>query len=54
MKKKIQKLALNRETLHELDRPELRQAVGAYTLRCPYSGYATCNTCESVCTTNFC
>jgi natural product precursor len=54
VKKKIKKLTLNRETLLELDRPELRQAVGGYTLHCQYSGYNTCNTCEATCTTNFC
>jgi hypothetical protein len=54
MKKKIQKLVLNRETLRGLDRHVLEQAQGGYTSLCQYSGYRTCNTCESTCTTNFC
>ena len=54
MKKKIQKLVLNRETLRGLDRHVLEQAQGGYTPRCQFSGYATCNTCEATCTTNFC
>ena len=54
MKKKIQKLVLNRETLRGLDRHVLEQAQGGYTPRCQFSGYGTCTTCEPTCTTNFC
>ena len=53
-KKELRKLVLNRETLAELDRSELWQAAGGATRFCPYSGYITCGTCESVCTTNYC
>jgi hypothetical protein len=54
MKKKIQKLVLNRETLRELSQHNLELAQGGYTLRCQYSGYGTCGTCEATCTTNYC
>jgi hypothetical protein len=54
MKKKIQKLVLNRETLRELSEHNLELAQGGYTLHCQYSGYGTCGTCEATCTTNYC
>lgn len=56
MKKKLKKLVLNRETLAELDRPELQAAAGGATgaRACPYSGYRTCTTCQATCTTNYC
>jgi hypothetical protein len=54
MKKNQKKLVLNRETLTKLDKTDLQEVAGGYTPRCQYSGYATCNTCESVCTTNYC
>jgi hypothetical protein len=53
MKKTVKKLVLNRETLVDLEQ-SLRQVAGGITLRCQYSGYQTCGTCESVCTTNYC
>jgi hypothetical protein len=52
MKKTMKKLALNRETLVDLE--HLGKVAGGITLHCQYSGYGTCGTCESVCTTNFC
>ncbi len=54
MKKKIKKLTLNRETLVQLDQGDLQGVAGGYTPRCQYSGQQTCNTCEGVCTTNYC
>lgn len=49
------KLSLHRETLAQLEQPDLHLvAGGVYTDRCPYSGQNTCNTCEGVCTTNYC
>ena len=56
MKKKlVRKLVLNRETLVELDRVDIGQAAGGVVTRfCPYSGYATCGTCQATCTTNYC
>ena len=54
-KKAAKKLSLHRETVAQLEKPELELAAGgAYTARCQYSGYGTCGTCESVCTTNYC
>ena len=53
MKKTVKKMALNRETLVDLEQ-SLVKVAGGITLRCQYSGYATCGTCESVCTTNYC
>jgi hypothetical protein len=65
MKKKSKKLALHRETIAALDQHSLGLAEGgtnsaghsycyACSVGCPYSGYGTCNTCEGVCTTNYC
>lgn len=55
MKKKLtKKLSLHRETLVQLESDLQLAAGGAYTARCTYSGYGTCGTCESVCTTNYC
>jgi hypothetical protein len=53
---KRKKLTLNRETLTELDRLDLRRADGGVTgpRACPFSGYNTCGTCQATCTTNFC
>lgn len=55
-KTKLKKLTLNRETLIELDRLDLRQAGGGPTgpRVCQFSGYNTCNTCQATCTTNLC
>lgn len=53
MKKTVKKMNLNRETLVNLSE-SLAKVAGGITPRCTYSGYNTCNTCESVCTTNFC
>jgi hypothetical protein len=53
-KKELKKLALHRETLTDLDRLDLHQVAGGITLRCTYSGYNTCNTCQATCTTNYC
>jgi len=53
-KKTTKKLSLNRETLTQLEEPVLERVAGGYTERCTYSGYWTCGTCESVCTTNYC
>ena len=54
--KKIKKLTLNRETLLELDWPDLGLAVGGVTLKaCTFSGgIATCATCGGACQTNLC
>ena len=65
MKKKMRKLALNRETLAELDRLNLQEAVGGatqytcpsftcYPDNCEFSRRATCTTCQMTCTTNYC
>lgn len=66
MNKKSRKLALHRETITALDKHSLGLAEGgtypsagysycyACSAGCPYSGYRTCNTCEGVCTTNYC
>jgi len=54
MKKQMKKLALSRETLVSLE-ANLEQVAGGYTLRCQYSGYGTCTTCDNqTCGTNFC
>ena len=54
MKKKVKKLLLNRETLASLE-TNLEQVVGGITLRCQYSGYRTCGTCDNAtCGTNLC
>jgi hypothetical protein len=54
MKKQIKKLVLSRETLVSLEN-DLRQVVGGVTLRCEYSGYRTCATCDNnTCGTNLC
>lgn len=53
MKKSPKKLVLHRETLVRLEE-DLREVAGGITPRCPYSGYATCNTCAATCTTNYC
>ena len=47
MKKRAKKLALNRETLTHLQEPNLELAVGAVTLRCDTTYYASCNTCNA-------
>jgi hypothetical protein len=66
MKKKSRKLALHRETIAALDQHSLGLARGGTSVTvgysrcyecsvgCPYSGYGTCNTCEGLCTTNYC
>lgn len=54
MRKKSKKLTLNRETLTQLERPDLEQVAGGATLRTCYSGYRTCGTCELTCGTNEC
>lgn len=60
MKKKIvSKLALNRETLVELDRADIWQAAGGATLTCrpavcDFSNRNTCGTCQLTCTSNLC
>ncbi len=54
MKKQMKKLVLSRETLVSLE-TNLGQVAGGYTLRCQYSGYATCTTCDNqTCGTNYC
>jgi hypothetical protein len=57
MKKTVKKLGLNRETLVDLEQSLVKVAgkgPGGVTAYCQYSGYGTCDTCESVCTTNYC
>lgn len=55
MKKKLtKKLSLHRETLAQLEQPDLQLAAGGATAWCQYSGYRTCGTCEATCTTNYC
>ncbi|HLX10322.1 MAG TPA: hypothetical protein VKY89_20915 [Thermoanaerobaculia bacterium] len=68
MRKSRKRLALNRETLVELDRSDMQAANGAtteystcygcasFTCRppCQYSNRNTCTTCQMTCTTNFC
>jgi natural product precursor len=64
MKRKPKKLSLNRETLADLDRSEIRQVVGGNVSNvatctqrpnvCDFSGRATCTTCQLTCTTNQC
>lgn len=64
MKKNPKKLVLHRETLLELNRRDIRSAVGGATATCntcpadcQYSYHpilATCNTCRQTCTTNLC
>jgi hypothetical protein len=58
MKKKVMKLQLNRETLHQLDERGLRQAAGAATFRGCETNLSncfcvtdtpTCATCGSIC-----
>jgi hypothetical protein len=53
-KAKSKKLVLNRETLVQLEEPNLALAAGGATLRCEYSGYQTCATCGQTCGTNLC
>lgn len=55
-KKNAKKLSLHRETLAQLEQPDLRLAAGGYTARCLYSeGQQTCTTCDNqTCTTNYC
>ncbi|HSS49570.1 MAG TPA: hypothetical protein VLX28_11560 [Thermoanaerobaculia bacterium] len=64
MKRKPKRLSLNRETLTDLDRPEMMKHVvggvsnvASCTCRpnvCDFSGRNTCTTCQLTCTTNFC
>lgn len=54
MKKTVKKMALSRETLVSLEKSLGEVAGGAITLRCPYSGQNTCNTCVGTCTSNYC
>jgi hypothetical protein len=55
MKKRNQKkLALHRETLAQLEQPDLQQVAGALTRVGCFSGYQTCASCEVTCTTNRC
>lgn len=64
MKRKPKKLSLNRETLADLDKNEIRQVVGGGVSNvatctvqpnhCDFSGRATCTTCQLTCTTNLC
>jgi hypothetical protein len=68
VRKTRKRLTLNRETLVELDRTELRPANGATGVAsgcygcpsatcmppCEYSHRNTCTTCQATCTTNFC
>jgi hypothetical protein len=56
VKKTIKKLVLHRETLMELDRPDLQVAFGGVTLKaCTFSGgIQTCATCGGTCQTNLC
>jgi hypothetical protein len=54
MKKTAKKLSLHRETLAQLGQDDLQQAAGGVTVRCEYSGYQTCATCQLTCTTNKC
>jgi hypothetical protein len=60
MRKRTRKLTLHRETLGQLNRPDLEMAAGAATLTCypdpcEYSkGRATCTTCNLTCNTNTC
>jgi len=54
MKKQPKKLVLSRETLVGLE-TNLDQVAGGATLRCEYSGYRTCTTCDNAtCGTNLC
>jgi hypothetical protein len=67
MKKRVKRLALNRETLVRLEN-NLEQVVGGITAvadcgtrtcapphsGCEWSGYRTCNSCQNTCTTNYC
>jgi hypothetical protein len=54
MKKKMKKLTLSKETLVHLEE-DLVKAAGGITLRCQYSGYRTCGTCDNqTCGTNLC
>ncbi|HEV2854735.1 MAG TPA: class I lanthipeptide [Thermoanaerobaculia bacterium] len=65
-KNRLKKLTLHRETLAELDRPELGLVAAAsdqytcpsftcYPDICQYSrGRATCTTCNLTCNTNYC
>jgi hypothetical protein len=52
------RLTLNRETLVELDRSDLRPAVGVSGRTCPpicdFSNRNTCTTCQLTCTSNTC
>ena len=50
MKKKIQKIALHRETLVRLDALDLKQVEGGR----PSQAANTCTTCNDLCTTNLC
>ncbi len=66
MRKRMRKLALHRETLADLDRSSLKEAVGAATTfatcpsytcypgNCDFTGRATCTSCQFTCTTNLC
>jgi hypothetical protein len=64
MKRKPKKLSLNRETLAELDRSDIKYVAGGNVSNvatctqrpdvCDFSGRATCTTCQLTCTTNLC
>jgi hypothetical protein len=54
-KKSIKKLALNRETLAELDGMDLGQAAGGATRLCTeLSCVNTCASCSPTCTSRLC
>lgn len=57
-KKTLKKLVLNRETLVELDRADVGQALGGATARCSdvvgSCGLNTCTSCSPTCTSRLC
>lgn len=54
MKKQMKKLTLAKETLIHLEE-DLAKVAGGATLRCEWSGYRTCATCNNqTCGTNLC
>jgi hypothetical protein len=54
-KNTLRKLVLNRETLVELDRGDIRQAAGGATYFCSeVSCVATCASCSPTCTSRLC
>lgn len=48
MKKKVKKLQLNRETVRNLSRDDLKKVAGGTSSECTYPR-SCCNTCNMIC-----